>query len=91
MWWEVWGRESGCLCQRCFTALARERGLLLSWRPVVNSTFDEAYERNRDEWFGMLVGDDFLRLRLLALIDAAKGIEHTYAVTRVPTLEREGG
>ena len=47
VWWDdttqVWeavagnvnGHHHGCFCPNCFTILAREKGILIVWRPVI--------------------------------------------------------
>lgn len=88
LWWEVMRRESGLLCPRCFTEMARDAGLLLTWRPIISSVFTEDGERLREWTYGELVGDDFLRERLLQLFDAMDGIRHNYDVSRMRAEDR---
>lgn len=47
-WWddtaEVWeavagnvnGHHHGCFCSNCFTALARNKGIVITWKPIIN-------------------------------------------------------
>jgi len=36
LWIELNGRYGGLMCPRCFTGVAREKGILLTWVPMVN-------------------------------------------------------
>lgn len=56
-WWDdtnkVWeavagnvnGCRHGCFCPDCFTILAREKGIHLTWKPVIVPSTEEGGER----------------------------------------------